>query len=165
MLFLDGWIFHNVLSQFGWKKTTKSIEYVRHLLLLFPEFPSLEYSTFHYIPEILSMDESGSWFMCCTLKRRRHYCGSGVQRNTFTLTVEAEMFGLITGSSRPLRQMKVVCVNVEFIQSQSTSLKLVMTQALEKITLTYCFCPTSTVWMWKCCVEELIKPSRNYLLA
>ncbi len=58
--------------------------------------------------------------MYCTLKHGRHYCGGRVQLNTFTPTVEAEMLGLITGSSRPLRQTKVVCVNVEVIQSEST---------------------------------------------
>lgn len=39
--------------------------------------------------------------------------GGRVEGNTFTLTVEAQMFGLITVSGRPLRQMKVACVNVE----------------------------------------------------
>lgn len=40
----------------------------------------------------------------------------------------AEMFGLITAGSRPLRQMKVVCVSVEVIRFYNTSVKLVMTE-------------------------------------
>lgn len=66
--------------------------------------------------------------MCCALKGHRYYCCGRVELITFTLTVEAEMFGLITVGSHPLKQMKVVYINVEVIQSQNTGLKLVMTQ-------------------------------------
>lgn len=51
-----------------------------------------------------------------------------MELNTYMLAVEAEMFGLITASSRPLRQIKAVCVNVKVIQPQNTHVKLLMTQ-------------------------------------
>ncbi len=37
-----------------------------------------------------------------------HYRAVGAEVNTFTLTVKAEMFWLITVSSRPLQQIKVL---------------------------------------------------------
>lgn len=55
---------------------------------------------------------------------------TAVEPNTFTLTVkdDAKLFGLIRVGSRPLRQMKVVCVSVEVIRFYNTSVKLVMTE-------------------------------------
>ncbi len=41
--------------------------------------------------------------------------------NTFTLTFEAVMFGLITVGSCALQEMKIVCVNVEVILSLHTA--------------------------------------------
>lgn len=55
---------------------------------------------------------------------------TAVEVNTFTLTAkdDAKMFWLIRVGSRPLRQIKVVCVSVEVIQFYNTSVKLVMTE-------------------------------------
>ncbi len=55
--------------------------------------------------------------MCCALKHGRHYCSSRVELNTFTPGAEAEMFGLITVGSRPLRQVMVICAIVEVVLS------------------------------------------------
>lgn len=49
-------------------------------------------------------------------------------RNTFALKSESRD----VWQQLPLQQMKVVCVNVRVIHSQSTCLKLVTTQALKK---------------------------------
>lgn len=49
-------------------------------------------------------------------------CSTRVKLYTFKLTVKAEMFALLSA----------VCVNVEVIHSQDTSIKLVMPQALGK---------------------------------
>lgn len=55
-----------------------------------------------------------------------------VKLNTFTLTVKARMFGLI-GVGSHLQQ--IACVNVEVIQSQKASVKLVSVQTLETLKL------------------------------
>lgn len=57
---------------------------------------------------------------------------------------------LFTQDSRPLRQMKVVCVSEEVFHYQKSNLKEVMTLPLvKKWTLMYRFCLISTV-MWQC---------------
>lgn len=86
--------------------------------------------TYTYI--YLFIDESGDWFMCCALRCHHHRCWGRVELITFNLTVKSEMFGSFMVSSRPLWQMTVVCVNVGVIQSESTSLKLVMMQVLKR---------------------------------
>lgn len=85
------------------------------------------------------MDKSGSLYTVCAVLS---YCGGKVEMYTCALTVEAEIFGLFTVGSHCLRQMKVVCLNVVVNSSQSTSLKLIMTQVL-----TLKFCLTSTDWV------------------
>lgn len=47
--------------------------------------------------------------------------------------------------------------------SRDVWVKLIRTQALEKNNTNYCFCPTSTVWMRKSCLKQLIRPSRNLI--
>lgn len=49
----------------------------------------------------ISKDQSSLRFLCRTLKRCSNYRGGRVQPNTFTLTVKAEMFGLIEVGNTP----------------------------------------------------------------
>ena len=84
--------------------------------------------------------------MCYTLKHHLHYCGIRVELNGLTLIADVEMLGLI-----------MVCSHMKV-----GSLKLVMIQALGKLTLTYRFCPTVTAWMSKWFVESLNKVMEIY---
>lgn len=52
--------------------------------------------------------------MCCALKHRRHCYIGRAHLNTFTMTIEAEMFGLIIAIML-FRQMKILFVNVEVL--------------------------------------------------
>lgn len=110
---------------------------------------------------VACINESCGWFMCCALRHGHHYCCEWAELNTFTLTVGAEMFGIVTVGSHPLLQIKGVSVNVEVIEV-TKHLSDIGYDSLsgKKITLMHHFWHLRSQ-MWKLCVE--FKPSSNYL--
>lgn len=73
--------------------------------------------------------------MCCAFKHHNHYCS-----DTDIVHIHTDSVGSLFCISRHHQSPSwtVVCVNVKVIQSQSTSLKLIITQPFDFFFFLYC---------------------------